>query len=104
MAIFQNGCYFTMSQKIKVVEPSLPSQYLSFLGYRFKKNYYCIWGRVNSKEHDVKKKIDGASTISTVRSIRAVLVAGIARQAQDEWPPVRGQGRQQVAHCEEERD
>ena len=38
----QNGRYLTISQKLRVVELSLPTLYIGFLGRRFQKNYYHI--------------------------------------------------------------
>ena len=38
----QNGRYLTISQKLRVVELSLPTLYICFLGRRFQKNYYHI--------------------------------------------------------------
>ena len=38
-AIFSNGRYVTISQKIRGVEPSLSTLYIGFLGRRFHKKY-----------------------------------------------------------------
>ena len=38
-AIFKNGRYVTISQKLRGVEPSLSTLYIGFLGHRFQKKY-----------------------------------------------------------------
>ena len=38
-AIFKNGRYVTISQKLRGVEPTLSTLYIGFLGRRFQKKY-----------------------------------------------------------------
>ena len=38
-AIFKNGRYVTISQKLRGVEPSLSTLHIGFLGRRFQKKY-----------------------------------------------------------------
>ena len=45
----QNGRYLTISQKLRVVELSLPTLYIGFLGRRFQKNYYHIINYVSTR-------------------------------------------------------